>query len=127
MRFIRFVFTLLLLVLPASRVSAQWSGNVDATGGFGAMKSLRGQLWDDMPKAIYHGLGQGTVRINYKNPTIQWTNLLEGRAEAKSTDNYHLTAKMIDGRTDEDAFDMNAIVKMNEERPLNAQYRTEVS
>ena len=127
MRFIRFVFTLLLLVLPASRVSAQWSGNVDATGGFGAMKSLRGQLWDDLPKAIYHGLGQGTVRINYKNPTIQWTNLLEGRAEAKSTDNYHLTAKMIDGRTDEDAFDMNAIVKMNEERPLNAQYRTEVS
>lgn len=127
MRYIRFIFALLLLVLPASRVSAQWSGSVDATGGFGVMKSLRGQFWEEMPQSIYHSLGQGTVRVNYKTPTFVWTSLLEGKVEAKSTDNYHLTVFLIDGRNDEDALDMNAIVKMNEEHPVSGQYRTEFS
>lgn len=129
MRLIRLLFTLLLLVLPAVRLSAQWSGSVNATGGFGAVKSLRGELFeeeDDFPKVIYHELGQTTLKLNYKNNRLQWSQLLEGKIEYKSTDNYHLAFKT-DEKGSEESFDMNAIVKMNEEFPCSAQYRSDIT
>lgn len=129
MRLIRLLFTLLLLLLPATRLSAQWSGSVNATGGFGAVKSLRGQLFEDedqVPKVIYHELGQTTLKLNYKNPRLQWAQLLEGKIEYKSTDNYHLAFKT-DEQGSEESFDMNAIIKMNEELPLSAQYRSDIT
>ena len=129
MRLIRLLFTLLLLLLPAVRLSAQWSGSVNATGGFGAVKSLRGELFEEedyFPKVIYHELGQTTLKLNYKNNRLQWSQLLEGKIEYKSTDNCHLAFR-IDEKGSEESFDMNAIVKMNEELPLSAQYRSDVT
>jgi len=129
MKNIRLIILFLFLLLPAGRASAQWSGSVDAVGGFGAVKSLRGELWEEegLPKAIFHSLGQGSVRINYKAPTFQWTSLLEGRVEKVSTDNFHLTAFVTDEQDEENGFDLKAIVKMNEGLPIRAQYRTEAS
>ena len=129
MKRIRLLFSLLLLLLPAIRLSAQWSGSVNATGGFGAVKSLRGELFEDedlVPKVIYHELGQTTLKLNYKNPRLQWSQLLEGKIEHKSTDNCHLAFKT-DEKGSEESFDMNAIIKMNEEIPFSAQYRSDVT
>ena len=130
MRYLRLSIALLLLLLSTPILRAQWSGSVNATGGFGAVKSLRGQLFDEedgMPKALFHELGQTTLRLNYNNPQLQWSQLLEGKIERKSTDNYHITLSVIDKSADEKAFDMNAIVKMNEELPVNAQYRSDLT
>ena len=129
MRSVRLLLSLLLLLTASPLVRAQWSGSVNATGGFGAMKSLRGELFEDedeVPKVIYHELGQTTLKLNYNNPRLQWTQLLEGKIENKSTDNFHLAFKA-DDKDDETSFDMNAIVKMGEEIPVNAQYRSDVT
>ena len=130
MRYLRLSIALLLLLLSTPILRAQWSGSVNATGGFGAVKSLRGQLFDEedgMPKALLHELGQTTLRLNYNNPQLQWSQLLEGKIERKSTDNYHITLSRLDDPGDQYGFDMNAIVKMNEELPVNAQYRSDLT
>ena len=129
MRYARLFLVLLLTLLAAPVLRAQWSGSVNAKGGFGAMKSLRGELFEDedeVPKVIYHELGQTTLKLNYKNPRLQWSQLLEGKIEYKSTDNIHLAFKT-DEKGSEESFDMNAIVKMNEELPLSAQYRSDIT
>ena len=134
MRCLRLSIVLLLTLLSAPVLRAQWSGSVNVTGGFGAMKSLRGQIWEEegMPKYILHELGQSTLRVNYNNPKLQWSQLLEGKVENKSTDNYHITFSGIDEKLNADGLtldkiDMNAIVKMNEEMPVSAQYRSDLT
>ena len=129
MKVSRWLITFCLLLLTAPFVRAQWSGSVNATGGFGAMKSLRGELFeeeDQVPKVIYHELGQTTLKLNYKNPRLQWSQLLEGKIEKKSTDNFHLAFKT-DEMGSEESFDMNAIIKLGDEIPVNAQYRSDVT
>lgn len=128
MRFLRLSIVLLLALLAAPVLRAQWSGSVNVTGGFGAVKSLRGEIFEEegLPKFIYHELGQSTLRVNYNAPNFQWTSLLEGKVENKSTDNYHIALKT-DEKGSVESLDMNAIVKMNEEIPVNAQYRSDIS
>jgi len=133
MRYVRLAIVLMLLMAAAPGLRAQWSGSVNATGGFGAMKSLRGEIWEEegMPKYILHELGQTTLRVNYNTPNFQWTSMLEGKVENKSTDNYHITFSALDDKLSAneiypDNIDMNAIVKMNEELPVNAQYRSDI-
>ena len=134
MRFLRLSIVLLLTLLSTPVLRAQWSGSVNVTGGFGAMKSLRGQIWEEegMPKYIWHELGQSTLRVKYDAPDFQWTSLLEGKIENKSTDNYHITISVLDdnpnsGELSQNRMDSNAIVKMNEELPVSAQYRSDIS
>ena len=129
MRFHRLSLVLLLMLLAAPVLRAQWSGSVNATGGFGAMKSLRGELFEDddqVPKVIFHELGQTTLKLNYNSPRLQWSQLLEGKVENKSTDNIHLAFKT-DTKDDWESLDMNAIVKMGEEIPVNAHYRSDIT
>ena len=129
MRYARLFLVLLLTLLTAPVLRAQWSGSINATGGFGAMKSLRGELFedeDDVQKVIFHELGQATLKLNSNNPRLQWTQLLEGKIEHKSTDNYHIAFKA-DDKDEVYGFDMNAIVKMGEEIPVNAQYRSDIT
>ncbi|MBR0354447.1 MAG: hypothetical protein IJK35_03635, partial [Oscillospiraceae bacterium] len=120
---------MLLILLAAPVLRAQWSGSVNATGGFGAVKSLRGELFEDddqVPKVIFHELGQTTLKLNYNSPRLQWSQLLEGKIENKSTDNFHLAFKT-DKKDDWESLDMNAIVKMGEEIPVNAHYRSDIT
>lgn len=129
MRFHRLSIVLLLTLLSTPVLRAQWSGSVNATGGFGAMKSLRGELFEDddqVPKVIFHELGQTTLKLNYNSPRLQWSQLLEGKVENKSTDNFHLAFKT-DTKDDWESLDMNAIVKMGEEIPVNAHYRSDIT
>lgn len=129
MRFLRLYLVLLLMLLAAPVLRAQWSGSVNATGGFGAVKSLRGELFEDddqVPKVIFHELGQTTLKLNYNSPRLQWSQLLEGKIENKSTDNFHLAFKT-DKKDDWESLDMNAIVKMGEEIPVNAHYRSDIT
>ena len=129
MRFLRLSTVLLLTLLLTPVLRAQWSGSINTTGGFGAVKSLRGELFEDedmVPKVIFHELGQTTLKLNYNNPRLQWSQLLEGKIENKSTDNCHL-AFYTDTKDDLESFDMNAIVKMGEEIPVNAQYRSDIT
>ena len=132
MRCLRLFLVLLLTLLSTPVLRAQWSGSVNATGGFGAVKSLRGEIFEEegLPKFIFHELGQSTLRVNYNVPNFRWTSLLEGKVEKKSTDNYHITVSAIDDKAHSDdildRIDMNAIVKMNEELPVSAQYRSDM-
>ena len=132
MRYFRLSLVLLLTLLSTPVLRAQWSGSVNVTGGFGAVKSLRGEIFEEegLPKFILHELGQSTLRVNYNAPNFQWTSLLEVKVENKSTDNYHITVSAIDDKAHSDdildRIDMNAIVKMNEELPISAQYRSDI-
>ena len=129
MKSVHLSLVLLLTLLSAPVLRAQWSGSVNATGGFGAVTSLRGQIFEDedqVPKVIFHELGQTTLKLNYNNPRLQWTQLLEGKIENKSTDNLHLAFKTDEMGSDE-SFDMNAIIKMGDEIPVNVQYRSDIT
>ena len=67
------VFALLLVAAGTARAQ-QWYGNVDGAGGFGWMKSLRGELLEGQNPNIIHWLGEGNVGFGYKSPKFQWSS-----------------------------------------------------
>ena len=73
-------FVLLLYCFP---LSAQWSGNVDFSGGFAGME---GSLVNDN-KPMIHGLAQGTFQLNYNTGKFRWSTTVNGKWEPNTTDN----------------------------------------
>ena len=82
--FICFVF--LLSCIPSQ---AQWSGSVDIVGGLGGMKGS--VVNDDAP--MFHGLVEGTVRLNYQTDKFSWTARVYESWEPNTTDNARLQYK----------------------------------
>ena len=80
------VFTLLICSAP---LRAQWSGNLDLSGGFGGME---GNEEVDL-KPMYHGLMKGVFRLNYKKDKFNWNTTLDGKWEPNTTDNTRVSYK----------------------------------
>ena len=130
MRVRRLCFVLLLVMLGAPAAWAQWSGSVKATGGVGVVTSLRGKIFeeeDNMPRYLYHEMGQTSAQLKYNSAKFQWTSLLEGKVERLTTDNYHFSASVTDENDAANTLDMNAIIRMNDELPIKVQYRTDAT
>lgn len=119
----RHIASLFLLLLAAGAARAQqWYGNLDAAGGFGWMKSLRGELFEGMDPYISHSLGEGNVGIGYRSPKFQWSARLNASYEPKTAERYRLEAKV--GEEVKDA-DLHALVKVNNTRPSDLGFRTD--
>lgn len=114
--------TLFAVLLSAAPLKAQWSGEVDGSGGYGATKSLRNIFWEKEDKYLDHFLGQGRVRVSFDKPRFHWGASLQGQYESKQTDNFHFAAKASDKEED---VDVSYIVKMNEEKPLSLKFMTD--
>ena len=129
MRSVRLLLSLLLLLTASPLVRAQWSGSVSSAGGFGFAKSLRGELWpDDLPKYLYHGLGQVSAQVNYASPTFRWMSMVQGNVEKKQTDNYRMSVQVLNvGNEEEFDYDIKNTVRMTNDSPVNVSYRTEFS
>ena len=82
-------FIILLLLLCAFPLSAQWSGSVDLSTGLGGME---GSIVND-EKPMFHGLAQGTFQLNYKTEKFRWSTKVDGKWEPKTTDNARLSYK----------------------------------
>ena len=127
MKRLHFIFALCLLLSSAVSAQAQWSGSVDASGGAGVMKSLRGQLWDEIPdisKYLWHGLGKGAATLQYKDSLFRWTSKLDASFEPNNMD-YFNAELQYGGDTDEDVIKYDGLVRMSEKEDIRAQYRTE--
>lgn len=118
------VVTFLAMLLPVAPLKAQWSGEIDGSGGYGATKSLRNLFWEEEDKYLDHYFGQGLVRVSFDKPRFHWSSSLQGQYESKQTDNFHFAAKV--GEKEEET-EVNYIVKMNEEKPLALKFMTDAS
>ncbi len=83
-----FVFCL-ALVLHCLPLCAQWSGNLDLSGGLGGMEG--NEITQSGP--MYHGLVKGILQLNYKKENFQWATKVEGKWEPKTTDNGRFSYK----------------------------------
>lgn len=123
MKIIRHIVTLALLLLAAGTSRAQqWYGNVDGAGGFGWMRSLRGELFEGVDPNIIHALGQGNVGFGYKSPTFQWNAKLNTSYEPKTAERYRVEAKT---EKKEEDLNLHALIKSTNTRPLDLGFRTE--
>ena len=119
----RHIVTLFLLLLTAGTARAQqWYGNVDAAGGFGWMKSLRGDLFEGMDPYISHSLGEGNVGFGYRSPKFQWSAKVNAKYEPKTAERYRFEAVV--GEEEKDS-KLHALIKVNNSRPLDAGFRTD--
>lgn len=80
------LFAFLLCCVP---LRAQWSGNVELSGGLGGME---GSIVNDYAP-MYHGLSQGVFRLNYDTGKFKWNTVVEGKYEPNTTDNARMSYK----------------------------------
>lgn len=119
---VRHICVLALLLVAAGTARAQqWYGNVDGAGGFGWMKSLRGELLEGQNPNIIHWLGEGNVGFGYKSPKFQWSSKLKVNYEPKTAERYRAEAK---GKEDKD-LNLRALIKSTNTRPLDLGFRTD--
>ena len=121
-----FIFACCLLLVSAVSAQAQWSGSVDASGGAGVMKSLRGQLWDEIEgidKFLWHGLGKGAATIQYQDSLFKWTSRIDGSYEPNNMD--YLNADYMYDSVVDDVLKYDGLVRMSEKENIRAQYRTD--
>ncbi len=91
MKYIRLIFVLLFL-LPALPLSAQWSGVVDASGGFGLTPPRSEEDF-----GLIHYMGKADFQLRYKNPKIQWDTNLGSTYEHKENDSYRFSFSSASG------------------------------
>lgn len=119
---VRHICVLALLLVAAGTARAQqWYGNVDGAGGFGWMKSLRGELLEGQNPNIIHWLGEGNVGFGYKSPKFQWSSKLKVNYEPKTAERYRVEAK---GKDEKD-LSLRALIKSTDTRPLDLGFRTD--
>ncbi len=119
---VRHICVLALLLVAAGTARAQqWYGNVDGAGGFGWMKSLRGELLEGQNPNIIHWLGEGNVGFGYKSPKFQWSSKLKVNYEPKTAERYRVEAKS----KDEKDLSLRALIKSTNTRPLDLGFRTD--
>ena len=89
MKRVRCFFICFVFLLSCMPLLAQWSGSVDIAGGLGGMKGS--VVNDDVP--MFHGLVEGTVRLNYQTDKFSWTARVYESWEPNTTDNARLQYK----------------------------------
>lgn len=113
-----FYWILLLTLLLVPTVSnAQWSGNVDASGGFGTMKALRNLAGGATPLHFY---GKTGIDFSYTSPDFIWKSSLTAHYEPNQKD--HLKGESLgwgDDRT------INGLLTLSAEKPLVMRFRSD--
>jgi len=89
MKRVRYFFICFAFLLNCVPLQAQWSGSVDVAGGLGGMEGS--VVNDDAP--MFHGILDGTFRLNYKTDKFSWTAKVYGSWEPNTTDNARLQYK----------------------------------
>ncbi|MCR5017933.1 MAG: hypothetical protein K6A64_03980 [Bacteroidales bacterium] len=106
------------------RKKGQWSATLDVSGGFGWMRGIRHDVFEDMyPKYLYHVLGKGDVSLSYKSPEFLWSASLNGHYEQTQANRYHFDLNM----ADPEKVAMKTVVKMSGTRPSGGVFRTDFS
>ena len=77
------------LLLCSAPVHAQWSGDVELSGGLGVMDGSL--VTDDKP--MFHSLAQGVFKLNYQTEKFSWRTKVEGKWEPNTTDNTRIASK----------------------------------
>ena len=85
------IVSLMLLILAAFPMQAQWSGSADLSTGVGGMKG------DELTRIGYlgHLITKGNVSIRYRPDTVfTWNTSLNGNWETKTNDNTRLNLNL---------------------------------
>ena len=120
MRKLRLLVSIGLLLLSATSLHAQWSGTVDASGGFGMMIGLRSL--GETGKYPCHWLGKSSASILYKDSLYTWKTTLSGSFE--SVDKDYLKGESF--HTEEDVT-INGYLSLSRNIPYSSQIRSEVA
>lgn len=118
MKRLRLFWVLVMLLVSSAGARAQWTGNVDAAGGFGLMKGMRTMTENGSP--LYHYLGKGAADITYKDSLVTWKTILSGSYESVNKDQLQGESHYFD----EDVT-VDALLTLSEEQPLTTRFRSE--
>ena len=113
----------LMLLLTAANLRAQWSGNMEASGGFGMIEGLRGQIMPTEGKYLHHWLAQGNARLTYKIPTFTWESSLTGSYESNDKDYFNAT--LVGDR--DNPISLDGLISLSHEAPMSLQYRSDLT
>lgn len=80
---------LILAVLPALPLRAQWSGSADLAVGLGGM----GGSVASEGRPMWNATTRGTFQLDYKTDKFSWGTTLNVKWESKTTDNTRFSAK----------------------------------
>lgn len=120
------IFLVFLLLLPANSLWAQWSGEVEADGGLGLMRGLRGDIIIGQPKYLRHGLGEVDATFTYKKQGFTWKNNLTGSFEPINKDYFNGTLVYTDPISKEFK-SLTGVYTTSHETPLSLRYRTDLT
>lgn len=118
MKRLRLFWVLVMLLVSSAGARAQWSGNVDAAGGFGLMKGLRTLGEGGSP--LYHYMGKGAADFTYKDSLVTWKTILSA--------SYALIDKdYVQGETHyfDEEVTVDGLYTVSEEEPLTTRFRSE--
>lgn len=114
---IRFgLFFVILGLLTCLPLSAQWSGGLDVSGGYGFMSS---RYEDD--SSLSHLLTKARVDLNYRNAKFRWNTTLDGSFEDKETDSFRLS---LSEKGSEEVIQADGIEKISKLMPFSLNFRT---
>ena len=105
-------FICLALFLCGVPLRAQWSGNMDLSGGFGGME---GSIVNDYAPMV-HGLANGELKLNYVTEKFSWKTTVKGKWEPKTTDNARMQYK--NGQ-------VSAVYKASTTKPLTTSIKSD--
>ena len=114
------------LTLVSTTARAQWSGSLDASGGFGWMKGMREEVDPDgklFPGLMLHGLASGGASVKYKGKKFQWDASVRSGFETCDSDKFKFSLDL----RKEDDIKMETLFRTDKARPLNISGRTEFS
>ena len=113
----------MLLAVSVPDLRAQWSGNVETSGGLGMMKGMRGEILPKEGDYLYHWMVQGSAKLKYKLPAFTWESILDGSYEPNDKDYFNAT---LEGTT-ANPTRLDGVISMSHEAPMKLRYRSDFS
>ena len=121
MKICRFFVSVFLFLASAVSMQAQWGGSVDASGGIGMTKSLRGLGMTSEGKYLKHGYAGLGANLQYKDSLFQWTSKLSAGCEPNKMD--YVTADILYG-ADGEIVHADGLIKLSQIVQTNADFLT---
>lgn len=113
------VIFLLFLLYPAFEAGAQWSGSVSLLGGYGQDPGIAKDT------RLHHGLGQGSVQLEYKKTGFRWNTTLGSSYQTLATEILRLTAS--EAPDDPQGYRLDVDLKHKKDTPWSLDLRTEAT
>lgn len=117
MKRMRFWTVLAVLLLSVTTVRAQWSGNVEAAGGYGTQNGLRTLEGGGKDR---HFMGKSGAALGYKGTGFSWTTNLSANFE--SIEKEFLKGESHGGGQDQT---INGLLTYSSEKPLSVSFRSD--